>query len=100
MASYKGACCHFAAHVEGWQLCEALRGGPRFLGVRVKLPAPASDTHLEVVSPAGPSAALVLSQPLELFSVWELAQCASPIQSLTPCGDLLTGSNWEVEADK
>lgn len=69
MASHKGACCHFSAHVEGWQLCEALRGGPRFPGVRVKLPAPASDTHLEVVSPAGPSAALVLSQPLELLSV-------------------------------
>lgn len=48
----------------------------------------------------GPSAALVISQSLELFCVLELAQCAPPIPSLTPCGDFLTGSNWEVEADK
>ena len=48
----------------------------------------------------GPSAALVISQSLELFCVLELAQCASPIPSLTPCGDFLKGSNWEVEADK
>ena len=99
MASYKGAGCHFSAHVEGLAATGGSQRRAEVSWSQSQLPAPAPCTwswcHLR-----GPSAALVISQSLEPFCVLELAQCASPVPSLTPCGDFLTGSNWEVEADK
>ena len=70
MTSYKGAGCISLLMWRGWQLREALRGGPRFLGVRVKLPVPAPCTW-RWCPLLGPSAALVISQSLELFCVLE-----------------------------